>query len=181
MIPYVGQIMLWGGNFAPVGWLACEGQLLPIEEYQVLFVIIGTTYGGDGMQTFALPDMRGRLSNHMGQGPGLSYYSLGEVIGTESNTINRQQLAGHTHPVVAEVKMGANSTDEQDSDSPVDCYPRTTSGTNTYSSTSDSHMGPSSFAVTLGAIGGSAPVANIMPTLSMFFCIATQGEFPSRP
>ncbi|MDI1255674.1 MAG: tail fiber protein [Flavobacterium sp.] len=178
MEPYVGQLMLWGGNFAPLGWLACEGQLLPIAQYDVLFTILGTTYGGNGQTTFALPDLRGRLANHVGQGPGLSNYTLGEVIGTETNTITSQQMAMHTHAATGTVSMAANSGDEQDSDTPVDCFPRATPGVNTYAASANATMGPSPFNVTLTTSGGSQPVNNMMPMLSMFYCIATEGIFP---
>lgn len=180
MEPFVGQLMLWGGNFAPRGWFACEGQVLSIAQYQALFAILGTTYGGNGTTTFGLPDLRGSIPNHFGQGPGLSAYTLGERIGTETNTITTQQMAMHTHFGNAMVKMADNSGDEQDSDTPVGCFPRQTPGVNTYSASSNAQMGPTNFSLNLTAAGGGTPTPNMMPTLTMFYCIAWQGIFPSH-
>ena len=90
--PYVGEIRMFGGNFAPAGWMFCEGQLLPISENETLFNLIGTTYGGDGQETFALPNLSGRLPVHMGQGPGLQNYQMGELYGTESVTLTTSQI-----------------------------------------------------------------------------------------
>src|SRR5213075_2943762 len=95
--PYVGEIRMFAGNFAPAGWMFCEGQLLPISEYETLFNLIGTTYGGDGQSTFALPDVRGRVPIHMGGGGGLSNYQLAETGGTEEVTLTVNQIPLHTH------------------------------------------------------------------------------------
>src|SRR5438477_11818524 len=96
--PYVGEIRMFAGNFAPAGWMFCEGQLLPISEYETLFQLIGTTYGGDGQSTFALPDLQGRVPVHMGQGPSISQnYQIGEAAGTEYATITTQSMATHNH------------------------------------------------------------------------------------
>ncbi|AWA29877.1 phage tail protein [Flavobacterium magnum] len=176
----IGSIMLWGGNFAPRGWLACEGQLLSIASNTTLYTILGTTYGGDGVTTFALPDLRGRVATSAGQGPGLSYYTLGEQVGTESNTLTTAQMAMHTHGATGAVKVGANSGDEQDSNSPVDSYPRATPGVNTYAASANALMGASQFNVTMGPAGGNQPVPNMMPTLSMYFCICVEGIYPSH-
>src|SRR3954470_13245240 len=97
--PYIGEIRMFGGNFAPVGWAFCQGQLLSIAENDTLFNLIGTTYGGDGQSTFALPDLRGRLPLGVGQGQGLQNYQLGEFGGVESVTLTSSQLASHTHPI----------------------------------------------------------------------------------
>src|SRR2546422_4925323 len=105
--PYVGEIRMFAGNFAPAGWMFCEGQLLPISENETLFQLIGTTYGGDGQSTFALPDLRGRVPLHMGQGSGLSNRQLAENGGTESVTLTTQQLAGHTHPALCSAGGGS--------------------------------------------------------------------------
>src|SRR5216684_6407143 len=98
--PYVGEIRMFGGNFAPAGWMFCDGQLLPISENETLFNLIGTTYGGDGQSTFALPDLRGRVPLHMGQGSGLSSYQLAEMIGVEAVTLTTAQLGTHSHPAL---------------------------------------------------------------------------------
>src|SRR5262245_24456486 len=99
--PYVGDIRIFGGNFAPLGWAFCDGRLLPISENEVLFQLIGTTYGGDGQETFALPDLQGRIPIHMGQGPGLSNFVLGEQGGVESVTLNTNQIPVHSHQLGA--------------------------------------------------------------------------------
>src|SRR5579862_3000625 len=100
--PYVGEIRMFAGNFAPSGWMFCEGQLLPISEYETLFNLIGTTYGGDGQSTFALPDLRGRMPNHMGLGSGLSTYILAQTGGVETVTLTTNQIPIHSHPAVAD-------------------------------------------------------------------------------
>ena len=99
MEPFLGQTILFAGNFAPRGWALCEGQLLPINQYQALFSILGTTYGGDGRTTFGLPDMRSRSPMHEGQGPGLSQRNLGVKTGTEYNVLNTTQIPAHTHTI----------------------------------------------------------------------------------
>ena len=100
--PYIGQIILVGFNFPPVGWAFCNGQLLPISEYEALFSLIGTLYGGDGQSTFALPDLRSRVPLHIGQGPGLSSYALSQAGGVESVTLQSAQIPAHTHQVAAD-------------------------------------------------------------------------------
>src|SRR5436309_8242088 len=96
--PYVGEIRMFAGNFAPAGWMLCEGQLLPISENETLFNLIGTTYGGDGQETFALPNLQSRVPIHMGTGPDGTTYQLAEAAGTEEVTLSVQQIASHTHP-----------------------------------------------------------------------------------
>src|SRR6266496_334654 len=102
--PYVGEIRMFAGNFAPAGWMFCEGQLLPISEYETLFQLIGTTYGGDGQSTFALPDLRGRVPLHFGNG-----FTLAETGGVEEITLTVQQIASHTHPLLATSNPGAST------------------------------------------------------------------------
>src|SRR5262249_8021175 len=109
--PYVGEIRIFAGNFAPVGWMFCDGQLLPISENETLFNLIGTTYGGDGQSTFALPDLRGRLPLHQGTGSGLSTRQLAENGGTEEVTLSTQQIPSHTHPVPCSSGGGTPSSD----------------------------------------------------------------------
>src|ERR1700716_2028720 len=107
--PYVGEIRMFGGTFAPAGWAFCAGQLVPISENDALFNLIGTTYGGDGRSTFALPDLQGRVPIHAGQGPGISQlYQLAEKQGVESVTLNTNQMPVHTHPMVG--STGAATT-----------------------------------------------------------------------
>src|SRR3954470_5084809 len=107
--PYVGEIRLFAGNFAPNGWMFCQGQPLPISEYETLFQLIGTTYGGDGQQTFNLPDLSSRVPIHMGTGPDGTTYQLGEMAGTEEETLTTQQIPNHTHPLTASQSSGVAS------------------------------------------------------------------------
>src|ERR1700675_2756064 len=102
--PYIGEIRMFAGNFAPAGWMFCEGQLLPISEYETLFQLIGTTYGGDGQSTFALPDLRGRIPIHQGNG-----FTLAETGGVEQVTLTVQQIPAHSHPVLASTNPGNTS------------------------------------------------------------------------
>ena len=106
--PYVGEIRMFGGNFAPAGWMFCEGQLLPISEYETLFNLIGTTYGGDGQSTFALPDLRGRLPMHQGNG-----FTLAETGGAEEVTLTVNQIPSHTHPLLAIDEHGEQQLADQ--------------------------------------------------------------------
>src|SRR5215831_8904163 len=95
--PYVGQILMFGGSFNPAGWMLCQGQLVPISENETLFNLIGTTYGGDGQETFALPNLSGRIAIHQGTGPGLSTYTIGQAAGVEQVTLTQQQIPQHNH------------------------------------------------------------------------------------
>src|SRR5947199_8822963 len=105
--PYVGEIRMFGGNFAPAGWMFCDGALLPISENEILFTLIGTTYGGDGQETFGLPDLQGRAPMHAGQGPGITQnYQLGEMAGVESVTLTTQQIPIHNHSLLASTDFG---------------------------------------------------------------------------
>src|SRR5437588_8597801 len=103
--PYVGEIRMFGGNFAPAGWMFCQGQLIPISENDQLFNLIGTTYGGDGQSTFALPNLQSRVPIHMGTGPGGITYQLGEMAGTEQETLTTQQIPIHSHPMLASLNV----------------------------------------------------------------------------
>ena len=182
---YLGQILVFAGNFAPRGWLPCNGQILPINQNQALFSIIGTTYGGDGITNFRLPDLRGRAAVGYGIGPGLSEIVIGQSFGSETNTMTIPQMPQHTHVSIAvqpNVKINVCGGDEQDSDTPVDCFLRQTPGTNTYSGTTapGSEMGNSPATVTIQPSGASQPINNIQPTLTLTYCIATTGIYPSR-
>src|ERR1700710_2396420 len=104
--PYVGEIRMFAGNFAPAGWSFCEGQLLPISENDTLFQLIGTTYGGDGQSTFGIPNLQGRVPIHMGTGPGFSTRNLADTGGVESVTLAVNQIPAHTHPYLASTAAG---------------------------------------------------------------------------
>ena len=106
MAPYVGEIRMFAGNFPPNGWMFCEGQTLPISENEVLFQLIGTTYGGDGQETFNLPNLASRVPIHMGTGPDGTTYQIGEMAGTEQETLTVQQIPSHTHPFTGSTSNG---------------------------------------------------------------------------
>jgi microcystin-dependent protein len=167
--PFIGEIRMFGFNFPPQGWATCDGQLMSIAQNTALFSLLGTTYGGNGQTTFALPDLRGRMANHQGQGPGLSPYVMGQVSGTETVTILSSQLPPHTHPAYP------CSTDDPTSGNPKNNFPAAV-GTSIYSTTSNASMGSGS----TGPAGGGQPLPNLPPYLTINFCIALVGIFPSR-
>jgi microcystin-dependent protein len=172
MAPFVGEIRLFAGNFAPAGWMFCEGQLLPISENDTLFTLIGTTYGGDGQSTFALPDLRGRLPLHQGTGPGFSTRTVGESGGAEEVTLTIQQLPAHSHPLTA-TNDTATSTNPggqvlaRFSQANIDPYLEATPG--------NVNLAPSS----IPPIGGSQPHTNFQPYLCVDYIISLFGVFPS--
>jgi len=171
-MPYVGEIRMFAGNFAPVGWLFCQGQQLSISENEVLFQLIGTTYGGDGQVNFALPNIQGRTMLHQGQGPGLSSRVLSETGGTETVTLTTNQMPSHTHGV-------AGHSGAEKSASPTGKIPGTTAATApVYTGTATSAKTLPSNA--LSSTGGSQPHNNLQPYLVMKCCIAVQGIFPSQ-
>jgi microcystin-dependent protein len=168
--PFVGEIRMFGFGFAPQGWALCNGQLLPINQNQALFSLLGTTYGGDGRITFAVPDLRSRVPVGQGQGPGLSSYAEGQAGGAETVTLAVSQMPGHTHPVKA-------SSSAAGSDQP-EGRALARSASHIYTA------GPDASTVLnagmLGDAGGSQPHDNIQPYLAVNFCIALAGIFPSR-
>jgi microcystin-dependent protein len=162
--PYVGEIRMFGGNFAPAGWMFCEGQLLPISEYETLFNLIGTTYGGDGQSTFALPDLRGRVPIHMGNG-----FTLAENGGVEQVTLTSSQMPAHSHPLLACTALGSSSD-------PTNAVISQTTGYSIYKATAGTvAMAPSM----IGSDGGSQPHSNFQPYLCVSFIISLFGVFPS--
>ena len=166
--PYVGEIRMFAGNFAPAGWMFCEGQLLPISENETLFNLIGTTYGGDGVNNFALPDLRGRVPIHMGTGSGLSTHQIGEAAGVETVTLTSQQIPVHSHAMVASNDIGTLSTPAFNmlSQSAAKLY---RAGTPTTT------LDPGS----LSTAGGSQPHLNLQPYVCVNFIISLFGIFPS--
>ncbi len=167
--PYIGEIRIFAGNFAPVGWMFCEGQQLPISENEALFQLIGTTYGGDGQETFNLPDLRGRIPIHQGQGPGLQNYILAQTGGVEEITLTTQQMPAHTHPLLASTAVGTAA-------SPQGSVLAASGSSNVY------RPGPASVALsnqTVGPVGGSQPHTNFQPYLCVDFIISLFGIFPS--
>jgi microcystin-dependent protein len=162
--PYVGEIRIFAGNFAPAGWMLCEGQLLPISEYETLFNLIGTTYGGDGQSTYALPDLRGRLALHQGNG-----YTLSETVGQEQVTLTTQQIPSHTHPLLASVAGGTTA----DPEGKVVASPPSVTMFLRESPTTDLP------AAMVGGVGGSQPHENRMPVVAIHHIISLFGIFPS--
>lgn len=171
MDPFIGQIMQFAGNFAPRGWALCDGQLLAISSNQALFSILGTTYGGDGRTTFALPDLRGRVALHPGTGPGLTGRHLGEKIGAESVTLNTTQLPSHNHGVACLATQGTVGTPSGNF-----LAGDRTGGDDVYSPTSNATMN----AAMIENNGGGQGHANMQPSLGINFIIALVGTFPSR-
>ena len=167
--PYVGEIRMFAGNFAPAGWMFCEGQLLPISENEALFQLIGTTYGGDGQESFGLPDLRGRLPLHFGSGSSGTTYSLAEMSGVEQVTLTTQQIPVHNHPA------GCLSTDGNSS-SPSGGLPAANTTTVAYGA-----LPPQTAmnAASISATGGSQPHTNFQPYLCIDFIISLFGIFPS--
>jgi microcystin-dependent protein len=167
--PYVGEIRMFAGNFAPLGWLFCDGSLQPISEYDTLFALIGTTYGGDGQSTFALPDLRGRVPIHQGQAPGTSSYGMGESGGVESVTLTAQQIPSHSHTLIASNDAGTSSA-------PGGNVPARAVG-NIYFGAAISRQNLAGTAIS--ATGGSQPHENMQPFLCVNFIISLFGIFPS--
>ena len=163
--PYVGEIRMFAGNFAPAGWMFCEGQLLPISENETLFQLIGTTYGGDGESTFALPDLRGRIPLHQGNG-----FILAETGGAEEITLTTNQIPIHTHPMLASLDQGLsnNAANNVLAQSPnIKLY-------------SASSPGVALNAQSVSPVGGSQPHTNFQPYLCVDFIISLFGIFPSQ-
>lgn len=183
----IGEIRMFGGNFAPRTWALCDGQLLAISSNTALFSILGTTFGGDGRTTFALPDMRGRTPIHPGNGPGLSDRRLGAKGGTETNTLNVTQIPSHSHSASGKIKannLTANSSNPENN-YPAAAFGRdTTSGTqvqvNSYTNSHNAFMANDSVEVSVGNTGGNQSVNNMQPWLAVNFIICLQGIFPSR-
>ncbi|GEQ85496.1 tail Collar domain-containing protein [Patiriisocius marinistellae] len=179
MEPFIGEIIAFGFNFAPRGWAQCNGQLLPISQNTALFSLLGTTYGGDGRTTFALPDLRGRTAMHTGQGPGLSSRQLGLRFGTETNTLNVAQMPNHNHTLSvsnangnAAVPVAGNSISKA-----VENQGRSTNEIDSFNAaTPNVALNTGS----IGSAGGQQPFNNIQPSLVVNWCIALQGIFPSR-
>ena len=169
--PYIGEIRMFGGNFAPLGWEFCNGQLLPISEYDTLFNLIGTTYGGDGESTFALPNLQSRVPIHMGNGSGLSPRTLAETGGVEQVTLTVQQIPSHTHQAVA------NSAGISDSPN-GNVWATASGGIKPYGADTD----PGNATMNAGALapaGGNQPHDNMIPYLCVNFIISLYGVYPT--
>lgn len=172
MNPLLGMIAMFAFSRVPVGWALCNGQLLSIAEYDALFTLIGTTYGGDGQSTFAVPDLRGRVPLHLGTGVGLSPRIIGEKAGTEEVTLTTLQLPAHNHPIIA-------VSDEGDTSAPAGAYLANAGALD--KEYKASLTGPVQMnAATVSISGGSAlPFSIVQPTLTLNFCISLFGVYPS--
>jgi microcystin-dependent protein len=179
---YISEIRMFGGNFAPMAWAFCQGQLLPIANYTPLFALVGTTYGGDGQNTFGLPDLRSRVPIHNGQGPGLSNYVLGQMAGSENFTLTALNVGGHTHTVTGNAGVAVATGDGQTAVA-VNDFPAG-NGDPIYSTTTDnSNMAPASLAgitVAVQTPSGATPISTVQPYQAMNFIICLEGIFPSR-
>ena len=167
---FVAEIRIFGFNFAPTGWALCNGQILPISQNTALFSLLGTTYGGNGQSTFALPDMQGNAPMHPGQGPGLSLHDLGEQSGTEFVTLLDSEMPAHSHTLGTTNQTGEDRTPTGETLSKA-------VGGNIYGPTTNIvQFNPAALPLS----GGSSPHNNMMPYLTLNFCIALQGIFPPR-
>jgi microcystin-dependent protein len=173
--PYIGEIRLFGGNFAPVNWAFCDGQLMSIAENDTLYNLIGTTYGGDGVSTFGIPDMRGRVVAHWGQPPGGQNYVYGQKTGAETVTLTTTQLPQHTHTVIATTLEGNTGT-------PTTSTMLAAASTGTTIPEYAPPGGAQNLASTGStvAIGGSQPHENMQPYLGVNFIIALYGIYPTQ-
>ena len=196
MEPFMGEIIMFGGNFAPRGWAFCDGQLLPIAQNTALFSLLGTTYGGDGRTSFGLPDLRGRVAVHPGTGPGLSTRKLGQRTGLETTTLNLNNLAPHSHiidgsnahtviaiPALADAADTAApatnavlATGEDGAGGEVKNYNTSDPADTTLAP----FLAPLSGSITATNTGASIPFNNMQPFIAINYIIAMQGTYPSR-
>ena len=174
--PFVAEIRIFPFTFAPTGWAFCDGQILPISQNTALFSLLGTTYGGDGKSTFALPDLQGSSAMHPGQGPGLSLHDLGETGGSESVTLLTSEMPAHGHAVGRALNDAGNTI------SPANAvWAQSAAGRGAAALYKDgAPTGPVQLQ-SLNVTGGGLPHQNMQPYLTLNFCIALQGVFPARP
>jgi microcystin-dependent protein len=165
--PFIGEIRLFPYNFAPRGWAFCQGQIMSIAQNTALFSLLGTTYGGNGQTTFGLPDLRGRRAVSSGQGPGLSFYNLGQVGGTEFTTLSQTNMPAHAHSVGATMVTAGDNK-------PAGNYLAV--GGSYVNTAPNTIMGPQM----IGPTGGSQPFGLLGPYLALNYCIALEGIYPSR-
>lgn len=177
MDPFVAEIRMFPFNFAPKGWAFCDGQLLPLSQNTALFSLLGTTYGGDGKSTFALPNLQGSAAMHPGQGPGLSLHDLGEMSGSQTVTLLTSEIPVHQHTMMAAGNPPPANAGGPDPNG-TSAIARSSGGTAYLAAPANmGNMAPQALAPT----GGSLPHNNMMPYLTVNFCIALQGVFPARP
>lgn len=179
--PFIGEIRAFGFNFAPRGWAKCEGQLLSISQNTALFSILGTTYGGDGRTTFALPNLRERTAVGVGSGPGLSQQSLGETSGQNTVTLSNNDLSKHSHTAQLKVSSGIATSETPSSDSALSASKQVNNGSDLTvlkysSSAADTPIG----VMKTSNVGSATPVNIVQPVMASVYCIALQGIFPPR-
>jgi microcystin-dependent protein len=182
MDQFIGSVCAFGFNYAPVDWMFCQGQSMPINNYQALFALIGTTYGGDGVTTFNLPNLQGAAAIGDGQGPGLSNYVWGQKGGSNTVTLTATNLPGHTHPISFTFN-GSNNT--ATTGTPAGGFPADEKNGTPYATppaTANTFMGALAAAnqPVLSPSGGNQPLSIQRPSLAMNYCIAVNGIFPSR-
>lgn len=179
---FIGEVRMFAGNFAPRSWAFADGQLMAISQNTALFSILGTTYGGDGRTTFALPDLRGRAAVHPGHGPGLTDRRLGEKFGSETNTLTANQLPSHTHTATTTSTLKA-TTASGNTNIPTGNVLSDDGNDRIYAAgPADTNMGQSAVTseTTVNPAGGGLPVNNVQPSLGLNHIICLQGIFPSR-
>jgi microcystin-dependent protein len=172
--PFVAEIRIYGFNFAPKGWAFCDGQLLPISQNTALFSLLGTVYGGNGKSTFGLPNLQGCAPMAPGQGPGLSLHDLGETAGEDTVTLLQSEIPSHTHSIMAAANLATTAVPSPS------VGPSRSRGTNLYQSNTSQNIVQMALQ-SLAPAGGGLPHNNLMPYLTLNFCIAMQGIFPPRP
>jgi microcystin-dependent protein len=189
MEAFLGTILPFGFTYAPRGWATCSGQTMSVAQYNALFALLGTTYGGNGQTTFQLPNLSGRMPLGCGNGPGGSNYPPGQVGGSESTTLTMNNMPAHTHPATAAVQVQVAGTPTGADNAPTATNSFLGASQNTGPSSaniwstalnSPVNMGGASGSVTVGAAGGSQPFGLMNPFLALNFCIALEGLFPSR-
>jgi len=177
----MGEIRIVGFNFAPEGWAACNGQLLPISQYDALYSLLGTTFGGDGINTFAVPNMNGRaVVGAQGQGPGLSNYPPGTLLGSAGVSLTSNQIPNHGHTVAVPFQAVPSGTATA---SAAGNFPAASPTAKPYAptATAGATLNPQALTVAVGVTGASAPHNNLQPVLALNYIIATQGIYPSQP
>jgi len=174
--PFIAEIRAFGFNFSPYGWAYCNGQLMPISQYTALFSLIGTTFGGDGVSTFGLPNLKGRAPMHWGNGAGLSSYVWGQPSGTDSVTLTQSQMPQHNHAI--QVAEGAGGAGENTGTPDPTTWLGNSAHTylDTPGAIPNTQMSPKA----ISATGGNQPHNNMQPYLTVNFCIALDGIYPSR-
>lgn len=183
MQPYVGEIRIFAGNFPPAGWEFCNGQSVPISENEVLFQLIGTTYGGDGEETFNLPNLQGRVPIHMGTGPDGTIYQIGEMAGTEQETLSIQQIPSHNHAAAGKISVPVRGDNPGHLANPANAAIAVGPGKKFFSKTESTTgtMAPLDMPGAMtNAAGGSQPHDNMQPYLAVNYIISFFGIFPSQ-